>query len=103
MVSVADDLTEMLIQARIATALFQQQYEQFKNPHTCAKAHLRNPWPWNPNCKGCLAELDKHVKRFHLQTPYALFGFDVIVDHYIATITRMNDRAEAYRQLGAYI
>lgn len=79
----------------------------YKYSHTCKNSHLRDPFPWEPDCKGCRREMDRFVRRFRLEVPYALFGWDVLFAHYIATINHMSqmaeDRREARNQLGAFI
>ena len=71
--------------------------------HTCDQRHFRHPWPPQKDCPGCQCEIDKWVRRLHLEMPYRLFGWDAVVDAAERAIQIKIDQAEANRNKGAYI
>lgn len=71
--------------------------------HTCKDSHLRYPWPPDKNCEACRRSVERHVKKNHLEMPYRLFGWDVIVYSLFLAINRKIEQAEARRNRGAYI
>jgi hypothetical protein len=77
------------------------------NSHTCKNAHFRYPYPWERDCVGCRKSMDEFVRRFRLQMPYLLFGWDTMIEHYLQTIKRLGDEADervaTRREIGAYI
>lgn len=67
--------------------------------HTCGSP-LQYPWPPNPNCHACRVRIDQFVEREHLQMPFLLFGWDVIVEHFWELLERMSQQAAARRNMG---
>ena len=71
--------------------------------HTCKESHLRYPWPPQQGCSGCEREIQKWAKRFHLEMPLLLFGWQAVIDEAERAIQRKIDQAEVNRNKGAYI
>ena len=72
------------------------------NMHTC-DSPLRYPWPPDPDCRACRSRIERFVENEHLEMPYRLFGWHVIVQHYWEMIDRKAKQAEARRNKGAGI
>jgi len=71
--------------------------------HTCQLSYLRYPWPPDPKCPGCQHEIQKWVRRLHLEMPYRLFGPQCVIDAAERAIQRKIEQAEARRNMGAFI
>jgi hypothetical protein len=71
--------------------------------HTCKCSYLKHPWPPEEGCLGCEREIQKWVKRFHLEIPYRLFGWQCVVDTAERATQRKIDQAVARRNMGAGI
>ncbi len=75
---------------------------RMNNMHTC-DSPLRYPWPPDPKCPACRSRIERFVENEHLEIPYRLLGWHVIVHHYWEMIDRKAKQAEARREIGAGI
>ena len=75
---------------------------RMENMHTCDSA-LRYPWPPDPKCPACRSRIERFVEKEHLEMPYRLFGWHMIVHHYWEMIDRKAKQAEARRDRGTGI
>ncbi len=76
---------------------------QMEAIHTCELAHLRYPWPPDPECDACRKRIEQFVDKHHLEMPYRLFGFDWLVSHYKQYLDRRTEKARAWREMGSGI
>lgn len=104
MIACQADADRMFGDLQYMLGRFHQMTENLMdNMHTCALSHLRYPWPLDPKCKGCVRDLEKHVRRNHLEMAYKLFGWDAMIESYILAVNLKIAQRDANLMKGAYI
>ena len=71
--------------------------------HSCDQSHLKHPWPPQEGCKACDREIQRWVKRLHLQVPFRLFGPECVIQSADKALQRKINQAQARRNMGAGI
>ena len=95
-----EQLNRALVNIEIKMAFIQHEID---NHHTCALNHLRHPWPLDKQCHACINDLMSYIKRYHWEIPFALFGWDTIIEMVCLQLELHKQRREAISNIGAFI